>query len=189
MVYKIVINPLYLVIQFVFYSLHALLLELGLALFGPLAHRGDLRLQRVEVGREDPLVVAVPGRSLPRHRGRPVRTVASCGFGRSLLKLWRLRAGFLLVLRLALRLALSRACISPEEDPRGFSAAVDGPAMDTEDLWSSQDHYATIRMGDVDADGKWRVLGRRKNLVVPAAGHNVAPAPISAHSGSRLNSG
>jgi long-chain acyl-CoA synthetase len=37
---------------------------------------------------------------------------------------------------------------------------------------------ATGDLGEVDDDGNWRVLGRRKNLLVLAGGHNVAPEPL-----------
>ncbi len=32
--------------------------------------------------------------------------------------------------------------------------------------------------GEVDADGRWRILGRLKDLLVPASGHKIAPEPL-----------
>ncbi len=49
-------------------------------------------------------------------------------------------------------------CVPSLED--GFGAAIAGPAMDSEEVWSLQDHYATIRMGDVNADGMDDVCAR-----------------------------
>ena len=38
--------------------------------------------------------------------------------------------------------------------------------------------YHTGDQGEVDAGGNWRIIGRLKNLIIPASGHNVAPEPI-----------
>ncbi len=38
--------------------------------------------------------------------------------------------------------------------------------------------FHTGDQGDVDAAGNWRIIGRVKNLIIPASGHNVAPEPI-----------
>ncbi len=32
--------------------------------------------------------------------------------------------------------------------------------------------------GDVDESGNWSIIGRVKNLIIPASGHNIAPEPI-----------
>lgn len=32
--------------------------------------------------------------------------------------------------------------------------------------------------GEVDGNGNWRIVGRVKNLIIPASGHNIAPEPI-----------
>jgi long-chain acyl-CoA synthetase len=32
--------------------------------------------------------------------------------------------------------------------------------------------------GEVTPAGNWRIIGRLKNLIIPASGHNVAPEPI-----------
>lgn len=47
--------------------------------------------------------------------------------------------------------------------------------------WGREPHegwLATGDLGEVDEEGNWRVLGRRKNLLVLAGGHNVAPEPL-----------
>jgi long-chain acyl-CoA synthetase len=38
--------------------------------------------------------------------------------------------------------------------------------------------FRTGDQGEVDEAGNWRIVGRLKNLLVPASGHNVAPEPI-----------
>jgi long-chain acyl-CoA synthetase len=38
--------------------------------------------------------------------------------------------------------------------------------------------FRTGDQGDIDASGNWRIIGRIKNLLVLASGHNVAPEPI-----------
>jgi long-chain acyl-CoA synthetase len=38
--------------------------------------------------------------------------------------------------------------------------------------------FHTGDQGDVDANGKWRVTGRLKNLIILNSGHNIAPEPI-----------
>lgn len=43
----------------------------------------------------------------------------------------------------------------------------------TEDGW-----FRTGDQCDVDEAGRWRVIGRVKNLLVPTSGHNVAPEPL-----------
>jgi long-chain acyl-CoA synthetase len=38
--------------------------------------------------------------------------------------------------------------------------------------------FRTSDQGEVDAAGNWNVIGRLKNLIIPASGHNIAPEPI-----------
>jgi long-chain acyl-CoA synthetase len=38
--------------------------------------------------------------------------------------------------------------------------------------------FHTGDQGEVDANGKWKIVGRIKNLIVLGSGHNVAPEPI-----------
>lgn len=38
--------------------------------------------------------------------------------------------------------------------------------------------FRTGDQGDVDAAGNWNIVGRLKNLIIPASGHNVAPEPV-----------
>lgn len=38
--------------------------------------------------------------------------------------------------------------------------------------------FRTGDRGEVDADGRWRILGRLKDLLVPASGHKIAPEPL-----------
>ena len=38
--------------------------------------------------------------------------------------------------------------------------------------------FRTGDQGEVDARGKWSIIGRVKNLIIPASGHNIAPEPI-----------
>jgi long-chain acyl-CoA synthetase len=38
--------------------------------------------------------------------------------------------------------------------------------------------FRTGDQGEVDAQGNWSIIGRIKNLIIPASGHNVAPEPI-----------
>ena len=38
--------------------------------------------------------------------------------------------------------------------------------------------FHTGDQGDADANGKWRITGRLKNLVILNSGHNIAPEPI-----------
>jgi len=38
--------------------------------------------------------------------------------------------------------------------------------------------FRTGDQGEVDGEGNWRIIGRLKNLVIPASGHNIAPEPI-----------
>jgi len=41
--------------------------------------------------------------------------------------------------------------------------------------------FATGDQGEVNARGNWRIIGRVKNLIVLASGHNVPPEPIEEH--------
>ncbi len=38
--------------------------------------------------------------------------------------------------------------------------------------------FRTGDQGAVDAEGNWAIIGRVKNLIIPASGHNIAPEPI-----------
>jgi long-chain acyl-CoA synthetase len=38
--------------------------------------------------------------------------------------------------------------------------------------------FRTGDQGEVDAEGNWAIIGRIKNLLIPASGHNIAPEPI-----------
>ncbi|HUU13308.1 MAG TPA: AMP-binding protein [Terriglobia bacterium] len=38
--------------------------------------------------------------------------------------------------------------------------------------------FHTGDQGEVDARGKWSIIGRVKNLIIPASGHNIAPEPM-----------
>ena len=38
--------------------------------------------------------------------------------------------------------------------------------------------FRTGDQGEVDSEGNWAIIGRIKNLIIPASGHNVAPEPI-----------
>ncbi len=38
--------------------------------------------------------------------------------------------------------------------------------------------FRTGDQGEVDATGNWAIIGRIKNLIIPASGHNIAPEPI-----------
>ncbi len=38
--------------------------------------------------------------------------------------------------------------------------------------------FRTGDQGEVDGEGNWKIIGRLKNLVIPASGHNIAPEPI-----------
>ncbi|MFH1810237.1 MAG: phosphodiester glycosidase family protein [Pseudomonadota bacterium] len=45
----------------------------------------------------------------------------------------------------------------------GFGAAISGPALSDANGWNTEDHFGTIRMGDVDGDGKEDVCARSNN--------------------------
>jgi long-chain acyl-CoA synthetase len=38
--------------------------------------------------------------------------------------------------------------------------------------------FCTGDQGETNAGGNWRIIGRIKNLIIPASGHNIAPEPI-----------
>ncbi len=38
--------------------------------------------------------------------------------------------------------------------------------------------FHTGDQGQADASGNWKIVGRLKNLIIPASGHNIAPEPI-----------
>jgi long-chain acyl-CoA synthetase len=38
--------------------------------------------------------------------------------------------------------------------------------------------FRTGDQGEVDAAGNWAIIGRIKNLIIPASGHNISPEPI-----------
>lgn len=38
--------------------------------------------------------------------------------------------------------------------------------------------FRTGDQGEVDGQGNWAIIGRIKNLIIPASGHNIAPEPI-----------
>ncbi len=38
--------------------------------------------------------------------------------------------------------------------------------------------FRTGDQGEVDGEGNWSIIGRIKNLIIPASGHNIAPEPI-----------
>jgi len=42
----------------------------------------------------------------------------------------------------------------------------------------ADDWFRTGDQGEVDAQGNWAIIGRIKNLIIPASGHNIAPEPI-----------
>lgn len=52
------------------------------------------------------------------------------------------------------------------ERPDATAAAFDG------------DWFRTGDQAEIDVDGRLRIVGRTKNLLVPASGHNVAPEPL-----------
>ncbi len=38
--------------------------------------------------------------------------------------------------------------------------------------------FFTGDQGETNASGNWRIIGRIKNLIIPASGHNIAPEPV-----------
>ncbi|MGH9532165.1 MAG: AMP-dependent synthetase/ligase [Terriglobales bacterium] len=38
--------------------------------------------------------------------------------------------------------------------------------------------FHTGDQGEVDGSGNWRIIGRAKNLIIPASGHNIPPEPL-----------
>ncbi|MBZ5698875.1 MAG: AMP-binding protein [Acidobacteriia bacterium] len=60
--------------------------------------------------------------------------------------------------------------------PNIFPGYWNRPAQTAQVLYDGWFH--TGDQGDVDANGKWRITGRLKNLVILNSGHNIAPEPI-----------
>ena len=60
--------------------------------------------------------------------------------------------------------------------PNVFPGYWNRPAQTAQVLYDGWFH--TGDQGDVDANGKWRITGRLKNLVILNSGHNIAPEPI-----------
>lgn len=48
-------------------------------------------------------------------------------------------------------------------DGRGFGSAYLGPALDAADGWAEREHYATLRMADVNGDGRADLCGRGRD--------------------------
>ncbi len=50
-------------------------------------------------------------------------------------------------------------------DGRGFGLALAGPALATDDGWDQQDAFTTLRLGDLNADGRHDLCGRIRGRV------------------------
>ena len=61
-------------------------------------------------------------------------------------------------------------------DPMCSPATLDGPKRPSALL--STVGFGRGDQAEVDANGNFRIVGRVKNIIVPATGHNVAPEPI-----------
>jgi murein DD-endopeptidase MepM/ murein hydrolase activator NlpD len=51
-------------------------------------------------------------------------------------------------------------------DGRGFDDVYDGPPLAAEDGWSDKQHYSTLRLGDVNGDGRADLCGRGREGIV-----------------------
>ena len=103
------------------------------------------------------------------------------------------------------------------DDPRGYAAGRVGPAIAGIEMKLGENDEIIVRgpnifpgywnrpqetakalrdgwfhtgdQGEVDAAGNWRIVGRIKNLIILASGHNIAPEPIEEKMLARLPGG
>ena len=66
----------------------------------------------------------------------------------------------------------------PEETAKVLRGGPDGPVGGK---W-----FYTGDQGETNAAGDWRIIGRIKNLIIPASGHNIAPEPIEEELARRI---